>query len=223
MTRLVAAVALLGLVSISCGGSGSAAFGPEPAATVAQVLGRICNRDRVGSGVLIAHDLVLTSAHVLAGSEGDLSLRRPGEAALPATLVGFDPNRDLALLAAPGIGGDVATLATADRQTEGVIGTVTNEGILELLPFEVDRLVTANSGDIYDENEVTRAALQLNAATLPGDSGGALFDSANRVVGVVFAQSRQTDNVAYAVASAEIEAFLDSVDSTSEVAAGRCR
>ena len=66
-------------------------------------------------------------------------------------------------------------------------------------------------------------ALQLTAQTLPGDSGGAVFDSANRVVGIVFAQSRGEAPVAYAVTTQEVETFLSEVDPSTEAASGRCR
>ena len=188
-----------------------------------QVFGEVCRRDAQGSGVLIGDGLVLTSAHTLAGAEGGLQVRRPQGEPSPATLVGFDPNRDLALLTAPALAGTAAEFAAATVETSGVIGTVDVDGFLELLAYSVDRLVTANSGDIYDEGEVVRSAIQLKAATLPGDSGGAVFDESNRVVGIVFAQSRGDAPVAYAVTTEEVEAFLADVDVSTEVPAGRCR
>ncbi len=216
-------LALLIAAAPSCGGIDEDATGPHPSESVVQVLGEFCRRDAQGSGVIIDDDLVLTSAHVLAGSEGGLRARRPGTEAVPATLVSIDPDRDLALLVAPGIGGSVAVRGLADSATAGVIGTVNADGHLELLAYSVDRPITANSGDIYDEGEVTRSALQLSADTLPGDSGGALFDSANRVVGIVFAQSRSLGGVAYALAMSEVNAFLNGADTSKEVPAGRCR
>ncbi len=224
MRKTAATVVVAGLIMGSCG-NGSAAppeRGPEPAETVVQVLGEICRRDAQGSGVIIDEGLVLTSAHAVAGAEGGLLARRPEGTALPAKLVGFDPNRDLAVLNVPGIGGTPSIFAVPTADTEGYIGTVDVDGRLELLSYTVDRLIVANSGDIYDDGEVVRSALQLSAATLPGDSGGALFDENNRVVGIVFAQSRQTDDLAYAVATSEVEAFLADVDTSTEVEAGRC-
>lgn len=222
MTRRVAVVALVvGLAG--CGASDPTATVAPPAESVVQVLGEFCGREQQGSGIIVDDGILLTSAHVLAGSEGGLAARRPDEQDVAATLVAFDPQLDLALLSAPGIGGTSATFGDPSAETRGVIGTMTVDGELELLPFAVDRPVIANSGDIYDEGEVTRAALQLSAATFPGDSGGALFDSTNRVVGIVFAQSRQTESVAYALAVEEVTAFLSAADTAVEVAAGRCR
>jgi len=63
----------------------------------------------------------------------------------------------------------------------------------------------------------------LSASTLPGDSGGAVFDSSNRVVGIVFAQSRGDAPVAYAITTEEVEAFLAEVDTSTDATAGRCR
>lgn len=223
MTRALAKLGLLAAVIGGCSGSGAAGGAPPPAESVVQVYGTFCREDAQGSAVLIGQDLVLTSAHVVAGSDGGLSVRRPGAPGVAATLVAFDPDLDLALLTAPGVGGSPGRLAAADAGTEGVIGTMNADGELELLAFSVDKPVTAHSGDIYDEGEVTRSALQLSAETLPGDSGGALFDSSNHVIGVVFAQSRGTDGVAYAVASDEVEAFLAAADTSGEVLAGRCR
>lgn len=197
--------------------------GPAPVHSVVQVLGDVCRREAQGSGVIIGADLVLTTAHTVAGAVGGLQVRRPSQDAVAARLVGFDPDRDLAVLHAPGIQGESATFGVADPDTTGLIGTMNVDGQLELLEYTVEKLVTANSGDIYDEGEVVRSALQLVAETLPGDSGGALFDSANRVVGIVFAQSRGEAPVAYAVTAQEVEAFLSEVDTSTEAASGRCR
>lgn len=225
MKRVAAAVLAVLTLLMACSGRSQPATpsGPDPAGSVVQVFGEVCRRDAQGSGVLVSEDLVLTSAHTLAGSEGELQARRPGAPAVPATAVGFDSERDLAVVSAPGIGGEPAIFGEGAVGEDGVIGTVDVDGNLELLDYSVERLVIANSGDIYDEGEVTRAALQLSAQTLPGDSGGAVFDSANRVIGMVFAQSRGAAPIAYAVAAQEIQDFLAELDPTTQVSTGRCR
>jgi len=207
---------------VACGGTVEPAA-PGPAETAGQVFGTVCRRDAIGSGIVVGSDLFLTSAHVIAGVDGLLEVRRPGGEPLQATVVGFDAERDLALLRVPGLGGTSAEFGVASAGTEGAIATVDRDGRLDLVAFVVARLVTANSGDIYDEGEVVRAALQLDATILPGDSGGALFDDENRVVGVAFAQSNQADDVAYALATSEIENFLAEVNPATEAATGRCR
>ena len=69
-----------------------------------EVLGTGCNQGFVnqGSGFVVADDLVITNAHVVAGT-GEQWVQSAG-VRTAATVVAFDPNLDVAFLHARGLG-----------------------------------------------------------------------------------------------------------------------
>ena len=65
--------------------------------TVVHVQGESCGALVNGGGVVIAPDLIVTNAHVIAGMKL-VEVRFPGGELVPVEVVGFDANRDLGLL-----------------------------------------------------------------------------------------------------------------------------
>lgn len=219
MSRLLVAAAIT-LLASACGG-GSAPTAEDLAPSVARVSGTACNRTVEGSAALIAEGLYLTNAHVIAGVEEDLQLRIGGGGDFPGTVVGFDPDRDLALVAAQGVTGSPFSIGSAEAGDSGAIAAVTTDLDVEMIDYEVRRRIRATGDDIYGEGDVSREALEVAADIGSGVSGAALVNGDGELVGVVFAES-QTKDSTYAVYSTEIEAFLSEVDTSSEVGAGRC-
>jgi serine protease Do len=141
-----------------------------------------------GSGIVLSSDgFLLTSAHVVAGPG------RAGRAAfvdgreLRFEIVGADPLSDLAVLRAEESGlhpaelGDAAVLrvgqlVVAIGNPHGFASTVT-AGVVSAL----GRSLPAQSGRAA---RIIDNVIQTDAALNPGNSGGALADSAGRVIGV---------------------------------------
>ena len=186
-----------------------------------KISGVACNRLQEGSGfVTLGPDVVVTNAHVVAGQDDPQVERDDGEV-LDATVVVFDPNRDLAVLRVPGL--DRAPLARADG-TEGTAGGVFGHpggAPLRVAPFAVADEVRAVGHDIYDAQRTERTVLVLSSQLRPGDSGGALVDAAGTVVGVAFAIAPDDPNVAYALDTVELEAVLAG-DLATPVDTGGC-
>ncbi|HEX2293677.1 MAG TPA: trypsin-like peptidase domain-containing protein [Actinomycetota bacterium] len=140
-----------------------------------------------GSGVLITADgFMLTSAHVVSGSDGgNASFSDGRETAFE--IVGCDPLSDLAVVRARGDGFAPAELGDAARLRVGQLvvaignplgfgGTVT-AGVVSALGRS---FVTQSNGSArFVEN-----VIQTDAALHPGNSGGALVESGGTVVGV---------------------------------------
>ena len=137
-----------------------------------------------GSGVVITPDgFMLTSAHVVAGSDGRVDAIVGGRE-IRAEVVGADPLSDLAVLRsdatdlAPAELGDAETLrvgqlVVAIGNPNGFDGSVTAGVVSALgrdLPVRAGRIV---------EN-----VIQTDAALNPGNSGGALADGRGCVVGI---------------------------------------
>jgi len=158
------------------------------AETVGPSVASVRVRTRRGQGagsasVLTADGFLLTSAHVVEGAaHADVSFADGSE--VTADLIGSDPLSDLAVLRARGavpapvILGDAAALRVGQLVVAlgnplGFAGTVT-AGIVSAL----GRSLPTRAGRVVDE------VIQTDATLNPGNSGGALADSAGRVVGV---------------------------------------
>jgi S1-C subfamily serine protease len=140
-----------------------------------------------GSGVVITPDgFILTSAHVVVGtSRGSASFVDGRE--FDIEIVGMDPLSDLAVVRASASGlapaalGDasglrVGQLVVAIGNPLGFAGSVT-AGVVSAL----GRSLPTREGSV---SRVVENVIQTDAALHPGNSGGALSDSAGRVVGV---------------------------------------
>ena len=138
-----------------------------------------------GSAVVITPDgFLLTSAHVVARSDGRGRASFVDGRELAFDVVGTDPHSDLAVLRAdaddltPAELGDaerlrVGQLVVAIGNPNGFAGSVT-AGVVSAL----GRSLPTQGGRIVDN------AIQTDAALNPGNSGGALADGRGRVVGV---------------------------------------
>ena len=143
--------------------------------------------DGGGSGVVITPDgFILTSAHVMAGTErGSASFVDGREFGIET--VGSDPLSDLAVVRASASGLTPATLGDASRLRVGQLvvaignplgfaGSVT-AGVVSTL----GRSLPTRAGSV---SRVVENVIQTDAALHPGNSGGALADSRGRVVGI---------------------------------------
>jgi S1-C subfamily serine protease len=181
----------------------------EVARSVVKVEGVACSRVQDGSGFVVADGLVATNAHVVAGERSTDVIRDDGQR-FSGTVVAFDPDRDLALVAVEGFGRPplpVQPTTVGDGSGGGVFGHPGGEP-LRIAPFRVSRSITATGRDIYGEGTTERDVLELAATLRPGDSGSALVDPDGEVVGVAFAIARDQPDVAYALAPAELQAVV---------------
>lgn len=188
---------------------------------MARLAGEVCRVPLLAGAVVARDGLVVTAAHVIAGAEGDLAVRLPDGTELAATVVGFDPERDLAALAVPGLSTPPVALAPAVPDSEARIVTMDRADAMVSIPAGVRREITAGGEDIYGEGDVERQAVELEADVTRGMSGAGAFDGEGRLLGIVFAESRGR-GITYAVAASEIEAFLAGVDQAAPVGTGPC-
>jgi S1-C subfamily serine protease len=183
-----------------------------------------CGRIQNGSGSVIdsaVGPVVVTNAHVVAGADEVTVQPSGGGGPAGATIVAFDPARDLAVLAAPEL--DRPPLAVG-ASVEGTVGAVFGHpggGPLELSPFAIGGEVVATGRDIYGGARTEREVLFLSSQLRPGDSGGALIDAAGTVVGVAFAIAPDDPNVAYALTTDELAAIL-ATDLATQDDSGPC-
>ena len=144
--------------------------------------------DGGGSGVVITPDgFTLTSAHVIARTEGKGRASFVDGRELDFAVVGSDPLSDLAVLRVdardlvPAELGDaerlrVGQLVVAIGNPHGFTGSVT-AGVVSALGRSLPTRSGANV-------RVVDNVIQTDAALNPGNSGGALADGRGRVVGI---------------------------------------
>ena len=86
-------------------------------ASTVKVEGEACRRIQEGSGFAAAPDTIITNAHVVAGVKSPRVLRPSDGRRLPATVVVFDADRDLAVLKVKNLGQVPLRSARARRAT----------------------------------------------------------------------------------------------------------
>jgi Do/DeqQ family serine protease len=139
----------------------------------------------LGSGVIVNADdkggYVLTNDHVVANAK-DIQLSFGDGRVLPATLVGTDPDTDLAVLRVTGTGLKPITFGQSDKAQVGDVVLAIGD------PFGVGQTVTMGIISALGRNRlgVNRYEnfIQTDAAINPGNSGGALVDINGNLLGI---------------------------------------
>jgi len=177
------------------------------ASVTVKVVGTGCGGLVTGSGFPIGNGLIVTNAHVVSGT-GDHRIQTVDGTVLPATVVFFDPEVDVAILSVPGFTGPSLSFANGDRGTDGAVIGYPGGGPERVEAAVVDGAVTAEGRDIYNSNLVTRQIFVLQSKVRPGNSGGPLVDTDGNVLGIVFATSASDPQQAYALTDAQIKQDL---------------
>ena len=193
----------------------------SPAVAHIQVTGQRGSRaaQGTGSGVVVSPDgLVLTNNHVVEGAS-QIRLAIGESRSFPARILGRDPDTDLAVLRAE-TSEQLPSLELADskRVRAGHIAiaigsplgfqSTATAGIVSA----VGRSLRANNGRLIDD------IIQTDAALNPGNSGGALVNSAGKVIGINTATIMGAQGICFAVASNTAQYVL-----TQILAHGRVR
>jgi S1-C subfamily serine protease len=141
-----------------------------------------------GSGFLVdngGHKWILTNYHVIEGAQS-VTIQFEDSVVRTATIVGRDPNDDLALLRADLSGVSARPLKLGDSATVQVGDPTLAIGN----PFGLDRtltsgIVSALQREIQAPNKFAiDNVIQTDAPINPGNSGGPLIDAAGRVIGI---------------------------------------
>src|SRR6266511_2904575 len=147
-----------------------------------------------GSAVAITPDgYLLTSAHVVAGTNGKGTASFPDGRSFSVEVVGADPLSDLAVLRADAGNLTAAELGDADALKVGQLvvaigsplgfhGSVT-AGVVSAL----GRALPTRSGSAV---RLVENVIQTDAALNPGNSGGALADGLRRIIAALMSEGR---------------------------------
>jgi S1-C subfamily serine protease len=210
--------------------------GPPPAAarnqyvkraadSTLKIQSRGCGGVLFGSGFPVDTGLVITNAHVVAGSRRHEVITPKGVRAA-ASVVYFDPAHDLALLSVPDLTVPPLRLAgaAATRGQDAVVIGYPAGGPLQYIGAEVVLRTRPEAPDIYARPQTNRRDIYvLHARVRKGTSGGPVVDLRGRSLGVVFAASTVEKTEGYALTNAEVRRALNRNDGNRRpVSVGGC-
>jgi serine protease DegQ len=151
------------------------------AASVVKVNGR---RRRSGSGVVFAHNKVLTASHVLEREE-DLSVETADGRTLTARFAGRDHSTDLAVLDVEDLDVEPATAAEGEARV-GQISLAVGSHSRGEGPRATLGVISAVGGPIRTRRGPRlERYIQTDATPYPGFSGGPLIDARGNVLGIL--------------------------------------
>lgn len=238
MLRHVAVAALTALLA-GCGAaeqptpaepSVSAASAPVPtdvinerAASVVKVEGiaTSCGKRLSGTGFVIGPGQVMSMAHAVAGAETVSVLA--GDTSYPATVVFFDPLRDVSILDVPGLALPELAFTVLPATSGADVAMLGYPGgdAFAAAPGRVDDVLDLIGTDIYGAEPVTREVVVFEAPVEPGNSGGPIITADGMVVGMIFGRNANAHNSGFALTVAELRPNL-AMTATEPVATGAC-
>jgi S1-C subfamily serine protease len=158
-----------------------------------------------GSGTIISSDgYILTNFHVIEHANTFRVTMYDGTT-LPATVVGFDPDNDLAVLKiSPTPGMKLTVIPFGDSS-----GLEVGRRVLAIgNPFGYDRTLTqgiiSSLGRTLrtENNRLIKGIIQTDAAINPGNSGGPLLDTQGKLIGIttaIFSRTGQSAGIGLAI------------------------
>lgn len=183
-----------------------------------------CSRGIEGSGFVYAPHRVMTNAHVVAGARS-VDLEQPDGSRLAATVVLYDPSRDVAVLSVPDL--DAARLPfsaqDAKRGDPALVVGYPQNGPYTVRSARVRAKQTAAGTDIYGRRGVDRSIYSVRAVVRAGNSGGPLLGYDGSVYGVVFATASDSPDTGFALTADEVRGDAEQGrTATAAVRTGGC-
>lgn len=206
----------------------------DVAGSVLKIRGKApsCGKQLEGSGFVIAPQLVMTNAHVVAGtSQTEVEIPGRGRRVtdLPAEVVLYDPETDVAVLrvtkplsAKPLV---FASTPAKVADDEIVLGYPL-DGPFTVTPGRIRQNIKLKGPDIYDAGEVLRDVYTVRAKVQSGNSGGPMIDPTGHVTGVVFGAAVDDPETGFVLSVAQITPSVQKAlaldDDPDEVQTGSC-
>jgi S1-C subfamily serine protease len=172
-----------------------------------------------GTGMILTADgKVLTNYHVVAGSTKLAVTVADSGSTYTATVLGFDQDKDVALLQLKDASGLDTVTVDDDQLAVGdavaAVGNAEGGGRLVKANGEVaalNRDLKVSSDSPWGSTENLSGMIETSAGAVPGDSGGPMFDSEAEVTGMTTAGSTKEGD-SYAVPIATALAVVDQIE-----------
>jgi len=175
----------------------------------------------LGSGVIVSADgYLLTNNHVIDGAD-EIQVRLSDGRDARATLVGTDPESDVAVLKIDLNNLPAVTLGNIDQLLVG-------DAVLAIgNPFNVGQTVTSGIISALGRNGLGLSTfenfIQTDAAINPGNSGGALIDVNGNLIGIntaIYSQSGGSMGIGFAIPIDLARQVMDGLVKDGEVTRG---
>ena len=173
----------------------------------------------LGSGVIISNDgYIVTNNHVIDGAE-KLEVTLNDNRKFNATLVGTDPNTDVALLKINAKGLTYIPFGNSDNVKVGEwVVAVGN-------PFGLNSTVTAGivsakARGLNKGNMGLESFIQHDAAVNPGNSGGALVNTNGELIGIntmIYSQTGSFSGYSFAIPSLVVKKIVTDIQQYGSV------
>ncbi|MEV0582894.1 MarP family serine protease [Nonomuraea sp. NPDC050310] len=169
-----------------------------------------CGKVIEGTGFVFSNDHVMTNAHVVAGVTAELRVVDHNSKVHLATVVRYNPRRDIAVLHVPGLNQRPLEFdGTAERGANAIIAGYPKGKGFTPEAARIARTQMAKGPDIYRSSNVTREVYQIRGRVLPGNSGGPLLTTDGRVYGVIFAAATNQAETGYALTANEVRSDIE--------------
>jgi len=175
----------------------------------------------LGSGVIVSPDgYILTNNHVVDGAD-EIEVILNDSRRARATVIGTDPDSDLAILKIALDKLPVITLGNSDALSVG-------DQVLAIgNPFGVGQTVTGGIVSALGRNQLGintfENFIQTDAAINPGNSGGALVDVNGNLMGIntaIYSRSGGSMGIGFAIPVATARMVMDSIVKDGQVTRG---
>ncbi|MCW2928192.1 MAG: MarP family serine protease [Thermoleophilia bacterium] len=212
---------------------------PDPAAAAApgvlaarsrvlQVRSTACDSIVTGTGWVAGAGIVVTNAHVVAGSKQSFLAGGPSYQGAKAVVTAFDPINDVAVLTlSPGTTQVLpAPLPVVARVRHGESAAVIGYplgGEQKIVPARVDRVASFDVEPLGGGAPQVAPIFALRADVLPGNSGGPVVALDGSVLGLIVAKGLgQRIDAAYGVASRDLLPIIAEGSRRIPVSTGGC-
>ncbi|RPA57495.1 serine protease [Gordonia oryzae] len=169
-----------------------------------------CQQALEGSGFVVGPDLIMTNAHVVAGTS-TLQAQQSDGTSYDADVVLFDSVNDVAILRVDGIDARPLRFAsgTASTGDDAIVLGYPQAGPFQATAVRVRDMRELPTANIYRNRQVTREVYTVRGVIRQGNSGGPMLNSAGEVLGVVFATSENAaDETGYVLTAALVQQDL---------------
>ena len=181
-----------------------------------------CGRGVEGTGFVYSPGRIMTNAHVVAGVDEPNVIVNDQE--VPARVVHYDSDLDVAVLAVQGLGRPFLRFdKTGEAQDDAAVLGYPNDGPYNVQAARIRGEQRLRSPDIYGSGSVIREVFSLRSLVRPGNSGGPLLSVDGDVLGVIFAASVSDRDTGYALTADQVSrSAAAGITNDTEVDTGDC-